>query len=137
REKVGVEAVGGWRAGRFGQAALLTRFRGGVEVRSEPIEPPLDPGPVRGYPAVDRVQSPRHHPGGAHPAAFSDRTRPLASRTFRCWTTADIDMAYGRASSLTGSGPLARRRTMSRRPSSAHTSNIRARPHSRVVLCAT
>src|SRR5665213_2951856 len=50
---------------------------------------------------------------------FFVRTRPLASRTCRCWTTAGSDMAKGSASSLTDAGARARRSTIARRVGSA------------------
>ena len=48
---------------------------------------------------------------------FSERTRPLASSTWRCWTTAASDISRGLASSLTDAGPrlLQHRATPGRR----------------------
>jgi hypothetical protein len=58
---------------------------------------------------------------------FCDRTRPLASSTWTCWTTAARDMASGLPSSLTDAGPRLSRSTMRRRPGSASAWNTRSR----------
>ena len=57
---------------------------------------------------------------------FSDRIRPLPSRTARCWTTADSDMSSGSASSLTDAGPRLRRSSIMRRPASARAWYMRS-----------
>jgi dihydrofolate reductase len=57
---------------------------------------------------------------------FSDRTSPLASSTWRCWTTAGSDIVSGRASSLTEAGPRLNRSTIRRRLGSASAWNIRS-----------
>lgn len=54
---------------------------------------------------------------------LAERTSPLASSTARCWTTADIDIASGAASSLTDAGPRVRRSTIVRRDGSASAPN--------------
>src|SRR5437899_563718 len=58
--------------------------------------------------------------------SLSVLTRPLASRTLRCWTTADSDIVSGSASWLTEAGPRDRRSTICRRAGSASAWNIRS-----------
>ena len=57
---------------------------------------------------------------------FCDRTRPLASSTWTCWSTAASDMSSGLASSLTEAGPWESRSIMTRRPGSASAWNTRS-----------
>ena len=59
--------------------------------------------------------------------AFSERTIPLASSTFRCCTNDGSAMAKGSASVLTDAGPSASRRTTARRVGSARAWNMRSR----------
>lgn len=55
--------------------------------------------------------------------AFSDLTRPAASSTCRCCSTAGSEMVSGRDSSLTEAGPRTSRSTMPRRVGSASAWN--------------
>jgi hypothetical protein len=92
----------------FGCVWCLAR-RGSTPSRSRrrfQVSPPLS-DPLLRRPQHRRLDAARAH---TRPA-FSDRTRPLASRTWRCWITAGNDIASGSASSLTDAGPRLNRST--------------------------
>lgn len=57
---------------------------------------------------------------------FWDRTSPLASSTWTCWSTAARDISSGPASSLTEAGPRLSRSIMLRRLGSASAWNTRS-----------
>src|SRR5450755_3173777 len=66
---------------------------------------------------------------------FSECTRPLASRTLRCWTTADSVMSNGLANSLTDAGPRHSRATTARRVGSPSAWNMRSRGVDWLSMC--
>jgi hypothetical protein len=57
---------------------------------------------------------------------FSERTSPLASRTWRCCITAGNDMTRGWARAVTEAGPRLNRSTITRRAGSASAWNRRS-----------
>ena len=112
-----------------------------VPISGPRVSPPRRPRPGRrrgdraGAPRAPAARRTSRRPAAGPPArsgrsgmrpTFSERTRPLDSRTARCWTTAESVISRGRARSLTVAGPRTRCSTMLRRvgsPSARNTSS--------------